>query len=54
MTREFPGGTERFYIGSDDCKKASCPRKQEFPRADDPYCIGHSWAEWVERSGGEP
>lgn len=36
------GETTRFYIGSDDCKVASCPSKQEFPEADCPYCCLHS------------
>jgi len=40
-------GAGPLYIGRDDCKKASCPRKQEFPKGDSPYCIGHSLENWI-------
>jgi hypothetical protein len=44
-------GKVHFYVGDDDCKVASCPRKQEFPRAEDPYCLHHSLENWVEDNG---
>jgi hypothetical protein len=49
------GGTTHYYLGEDDCKKATCPRKQEFPQADSPYCIFHAYQDWastnIERPG---
>lgn len=35
-------GTVHYYIGENDCKKATCNLKQEFPRAECPYCIFHA------------
>jgi len=35
-------GRNIYYIGSNDCKKWTCNQRQEFPMADDPYCVKHS------------
>ena len=37
---------EYLYIGSDDCKKASCNRKQEFPNGPSEYCLFCGLDEW--------
>lgn len=42
MSDQSADGTVHYYVGEDDCKKARCNREQEFPDADDPYCIIHS------------
>jgi len=46
------GNTGHYYIGSDGCQKATCPRKQEFPSTDDPYCIIHSLESWAKQNAG--
>jgi hypothetical protein len=38
----LPDVPTHYYIGSDDCKKATCNERQEFPESDDPYCFHHS------------
>lgn len=37
----------RFYIGEDDCRKASCNYRQEFPEGDSPYCLIHALEEFM-------
>jgi len=31
-----------YYIGPNDCRKVTCNKQQEWPEADDAYCLGHS------------
>lgn len=45
-------GVGDYYIGENDCKKATCPRGQAFPDSDDPYCLTHSIEEYF--SGNHP
>jgi len=36
------GEVEHYYIGNDECKKATCTMVQEFPNGDSPYCLDHA------------
>lgn len=42
----LPESFAHYYIGPEDCKKATCNQKQEFPRSDCPYCLVHSFEGW--------
>ena len=37
-----------LYIGKDDCKKASCNRKQEFPNGPSEYCLDHGLESFLD------